>query len=57
MFVYDDLILGLQLDYVICFNGILTLEGYLMPNPVNKEVHTHTHTYIHLYIYIYIYDF
>ena len=34
---------------LIWFNGISTLDGYLMPNPV----YTHTHTHTHIYIYIY----
>ena len=34
------------------FYGILTLLGYLKPNPF--YTHTHTHTCIYIYIYIYI---
>ena len=40
-------------SYLFClvgFNGILTLIGYFMPNPL------YTYTHIYIYIYIYIYD-
>ena len=46
-------------DCLIEFYGILTIIGYLMPNPI---LHTHTHTHTHIcictiYIYIFVNTF
>ena len=44
----------LRIGKVICFNGKLTLDLYLMLNAAHTHTHTHTHTHIYIYIYIYI---